>query len=154
MALIKSCSIDSRNDQSPKCEAVHEESLFQKAGHSDQVDSMFAYCVGGLPMASYLPLLHACRKHDWLACWPSRGWQVSHQRWIWGICCTQMRKHTSGGSTLALKPRADVTRNPKQEYQWSHKKDLCPSKKFFFKKKLISEISCPLHTCLAQSVEC
>ena len=31
-------------------------------------------------------------------------------------------------STLALKPRADVTRSPKQGYQWSHKKDSCPPK--------------------------
>ena len=28
----------------------------------------------------------------------------------------------------ALKPRADVTRSPKQGYQWLHKKDLCPPK--------------------------
>ena len=27
MAFIKSCSIDSRNDQSPKCEVVHETKL-------------------------------------------------------------------------------------------------------------------------------
>ena len=26
-------------------------------------------------------------------------------------------------STLALKPRADVTRSPKQGYQWPHEKD-------------------------------
>ena len=32
------------------------------------------------------------------------------------------------GSTLALKPRAAVTRSPKQGYQWSHEKDLCPPK--------------------------
>ena len=30
------------------------------------------------------------------------------------------------GSTQALKPMADITRSPKQEYQWPHKKDLCP----------------------------
>ena len=33
------------------------------------------------------------------------------------------------GSTLALKPRADVTRNPKQGYQWPHNKGLMPFKK-------------------------
>ena len=32
------------------------------------------------------------------------------------------------GSTLALKPRADVTRSPKQWYQWPDEKDLCPPK--------------------------
>ena len=37
----------------------------------------------------------------------------------------QARKHASE-STLALKPRADVTRSPKQGYQWPHKKDMCP----------------------------
>ena len=49
-------------------------------------------------------------------------------------CCTRGEsedhrgKHTSEGSTLALKPRADVTRSPKPGYQWPHKKDLCLSK--------------------------
>ena len=33
---------------------------------------------------------------------------------------------------FAFKPRADVTRSPKQGYQWPHKKDMCPPK---FKKK-------------------
>ena len=32
-------------------------------------------------------------------------------------------KHTSEGSTLTLKPRADVIRSPKQNYQLPHKKD-------------------------------
>ena len=36
--------------------------------------------------------------------------------------------------TLALKPRTDVTRSPKQGHQWPHKKDLCPPK---LKKKNI-----------------
>ena len=35
--------------------------------------------------------------------------------------------------TLALKPRGNVTRSPKQVYQRPHKKDLCPPK-FFVKK--------------------
>ena len=39
-------------------------------------------------------------------------------------------------TSLALKPRGDVTRSPKQVYQWPHKKDLCPPKIFF--KKVIS----------------
>ena len=63
-----------------------------------------------------LPLLHTCRECDW------------RQRWIWGIHWTQARKHLSEGSTLALKPRADVTRSSKQGYQWPHKKvDVKPS---------------------------
>ena len=36
-----------------------------------------------------LPLLHSCRKCDWLPCWLPRGQQVSHQQWIWGIGCAQ-----------------------------------------------------------------
>ena len=77
-----------------------------------------------------LPMLHACREHDRLPRWPLRGQQVSHQRWIWGTHFVQVRKHARDGSTLALKPRAQVTRNPKQGYQWAHKKDLCPLKIF------------------------
>ena len=75
-----------------------------------------------------LALLHACREHDWLPCWPPRGQQVLHQRWIAGIHCMQVTKHASEGSTLVLKPRAGVTRSPKQGYQWPHKKDSCPPK--------------------------
>ena len=47
------------------------------------------------------------------------------------------KKACKKGSTLDLKLRAYVTRGPKQGYQWSHEKDLCPPKKFF-KKKLKS----------------
>ena len=56
-----------------------------------------------------------------LGCHAGWGQQVS-QRWIWGIQYTQMRKHTSEGSTMALKRRADVTRCPKQGYEWPYKK--------------------------------
>ena len=69
-----------------------------------------------------------------LPCWPPRGRQVSHQRWISGniyhVCLHQVWIRLP---TLALKPRGDVTRPPKQECQWLHKKDLCPPKIFFFK---------------------
>ena len=41
---------------------------------------------------------------------------LSHQRWIWGF-----RRR----STQALKPRTNVTRSPKQRYQWPYKKDWC-----------------------------
>ena len=34
----------------------------------------------------------------------------------------QATKHASEGSTLALKPRGDVVRSPKQGYQWPHEK--------------------------------
>ena len=38
-------------------------------------------------------------------------------------------------STLALKPRADITISLKQGYQWPHKKNLCPTK--IFKKIMV-----------------
>ena len=67
--------------------------------------------------------------------WSPRGQQVSHQRWIWGIHCTQATKHVSQGSTLAFKLRADVIRSRIQGYQWTYKKDLCHSKISKRKKK-------------------
>ena len=33
-------------------------------------------------------------------------------------------------AALALKPRGDITRSPKQGYQWPHKMDLCPPEIF------------------------
>ena len=35
----------------------------------------------------------------------------------------KVRKHASEKSTLTLYSRADVTRSPKQGYQWPHKKE-------------------------------
>ena len=62
-----------------------------------------------------------------------RGRQVSHQRWIWRIHCMQVRMHASEGSTLALKPGADITRSPKQGYQWPTKRTHVLQ--FFLEKK-------------------
>ena len=52
-------------------------------------------------------------------------------------CCTRGEsedrtgeKAHKKGSTLALKPRPDITQIPKQGYQWPHEKDLCPPKKY------------------------
>ena len=47
-------------------------------------------------------------------------------------------------STLALKPRVDVTRIPKQGYQWPHKKVLCPPK--FKKSEKIRKHSSRMYT--------
>ena len=44
-------------------------------------------------------------KNSWLPCWPVQSCK---------------------GSTLVLKPRADITRSPKQGCQWPHEKELCP----------------------------
>ena len=37
-------------------------------------------------------------------------------------------KKAHKGSTLALKPRVDITRSPKQGYQWPHEENLCSPK--------------------------
>ena len=44
------------------------------------------------------------------------------------------QKSNKAEPTLALKPRGDVTRNPKQGYQWPQKRT-CVSAKNFKKKK-------------------
>ena len=49
----------------------------------------------------------------------------------------QARKHASKRSTLALKPRAGITRNPKKGYQWPHEKDLCPHCYFLSRKSVV-----------------
>ena len=41
---------------------------------------------------------------------------------------TRLREARIRLPTLALKPKEDITRSPKQGYQWPHKKDLCPPK--------------------------
>ena len=52
--------------------------------------------------------------------------------WLWTvnsyIYFIIRRPEARKRATLALKPRADVTRRLKQGYQWPHKKDLCPTK--------------------------
>ena len=58
------------------------------------------------------------------------GRQVSHQCWIRGIRCAQVRKHTIKGSTLPLKPRADITRSPNRGISGPKKG---PPKTFFKK---------------------
>ena len=48
-----------------------------------------------------------------------------------GMCnvtCTSLLSSNKAEPTLALKPRGDITRSPKQGYQWPHKKHSCPPK--------------------------
>ena len=89
-------------------------------------------------------------KKAWLLCWPLYSQQVSHHKWIWG---PHKWESMQKGSTLALKPRADITRSPKQGYQWPHEKDLCPPKnknkrmlqvwfKWFLSQPLLSYSRC------------
>ena len=51
------------------------------------------------------------------------------------ITCTPPLSLNKAEPTLALKPRGDVTRSPKQGYQWPHRKDSCPPKNLKKKKK-------------------
>ena len=80
-------------------------------------------------------------KKDRSPCWPLYSKQVSHQRWIWGSL--RVRKHTSKGSTLALKLRADITGSSKQGHQWPHKKDLCPPESFKDVEWDLTAFQCP-----------
>ena len=68
-----------------------------------------------------------------------------------GIHWIQMRKHASKGYTPALKPKADVTRSPKQRYQWPHKKDWRAPKIFLWNKN--STIFLGLFTCLCSLLQ-
>ena len=45
------------------------------------------------------------------------------------ISCTPLQSSNKAEPTLALKPRGDVTRSPKQGYQWPHKWT-CAQQKF------------------------
>ena len=76
------------------------------------------------------------KRTAWLPYWPLRGWLESHQRWIYrNMWHVHLHQVWMGLPTLALKPRGDVTRSPKQGYQWHHKKDLCHPKIFKKNKK-------------------
>ena len=83
------------------------------------------------------PLLkHACGEGDWLLCWhytPAKGVALEvnlRER----MSRTPPHSLNKAEPTLALKPRGDVTRSPKQGYQWPHKWT-CVQQKFFLKKK-------------------
>ena len=75
----------------------------------------------------------------YLLCWLLRGRQVSHQTLNCGIHSVQSTKHARDGSTLTLKPRADVTRHLKHGYQWPRRKDL--DLPFFFLKMNINRLT-------------
>ena len=50
-------------------------------------------------------------------------------------------------STLALKPREDIIRSPKQGCQWPHKKDLCPTKILKKQTKKVIKTQCIVKQC-------
>ena len=106
-------------------------------------------------MVEWYAALASCVRHGW-----SRVWVPNLRQCLWThlqvygskrLSChadlyAVSRCHTRGksedhtsektckGSTLALKPRADVTRSPKTRVSVTHKKDLC-SPKIILKKK-------------------
>ena len=49
------------------------------------------------PLDLHLLFVHQLSQ---LPCWPPRGKQVSHQRWMWGIYCKHMIKHVRKPSWL------------------------------------------------------
>ena len=64
-----------------------------------------------------LPLLkHTCGESEWLLCWLFTP-EVNLRE---GISHTPLKSSNKIEPTLALKPR-DVTRSPKQGYQWPQK---------------------------------
>ena len=70
------------------------------------MDSMSAHCMGGVPIESRHNCV-ACRELDWLlASIQSAG--------VASEVSAQARKHASEKSSPAMKPRADITRSPKQ----------------------------------------
>ena len=58
-----------------------------------------------------------------LPCWPPRG-----QRWIWGILCTQARKHTNRDPPWLLNPGQTSPKVQNSGYQWPHEKGFMSSK--------------------------
>ena len=88
-------------------------------------------------------------KKAWLPCWPLYSHQVSHQRGIWG---SHKWESMQKWFTLTLKSRADITRSPKQGYQWPHEKNLCLPKIFGWLKRSLSQsiesFSCNPHFAL------
>ena len=82
------------------------------------------------------PLKHACGEGNWLLCWqytPAKGVapEVNLRECILRMPLPSANKVEP---TLALKPRGDVIRSPKQGYQWPHKWT-CVQQKFKKKKK-------------------
>ena len=73
-------------------------------------------------------------------CWPSRGQQMLHQRWISRnvhhvhLCQVLIRL-----PTLALKPGVDFNSSSKQGYQWSHERT-CVHQILFIEKLPLCQI--------------
>ena len=97
------------------------------------------------------PLLkHACLKPCWLS---KRLAGVAPEVNLTGHTSYTPLLSANKAATLALKRRGDVTRSPKQRYQWPHKTDMCSPKIFKPKKKRLPDTgSFPLLSCTAISM--
>ena len=86
---------------------------------------------------SQVPPLHMHVGSDRLRAGRQEVGKCSTRGESWGmyITCASAKIANKAEPTLALKPRGDVTRNPKQGYQWPQKKDMCPPKTLKKKKK-------------------
>ena len=60
--------------------------------------------------------------------WPTRSWQVSHQRWIWGVHRTQVTKHTSKGNQSGSETLGRHHQMPKTGVSVARQKGLLSSK--------------------------
>ena len=87
--------------------------------------------VGGSNPSIPSLLKHACGEGDWLQCW---HYTLAKRCEYLAQCILHMPPPSANKAepTLALKPRGDITRSPKQGYQWSHKWTCVQQK---FKKK-------------------
>ena len=131
-------SQDQNNDGRQSLKRKNIRKLSEKLGCYGRVVSASACQAGGLWFKSgILPLLkHACGESDRLLCWLYTPAEVSPQRWISGniyhIC---LHKVWIRQNPLWLwNPEEDITRSPKQGYQWPQKWT-CVQQIFFLKKR-------------------
>ena len=74
---------------------------------------------------------------------------VQHQRWISGnVHYIRLHNRNKAEPTLALKPREDVTRNPKQGYQWPKNMKM---KKFTYGRWRSCCMPCASRTCIPEA---
>ena len=93
--------------------------------------------VGGLPFESgILPQLNHASGERWLAAMLAikRSAGVTLEVNLRECTSYMPLPHANKLSTLALKPKEDVTRSPKQGYEWPHKRP-CVCQIFFKKPK-------------------
>ena len=81
------------------------------------------------------PMLRDMSADTWikkaqLPCWPLYSQQVSHQKWIWRICCVQARKHASEGIHPGFETQCRHHQKTKIRVSVAPRKELMSSKNF------------------------